>query len=272
MRTLKNFHYQIYGQQGAKKLVFLHGLMGAGANWRRIVKPFEDDFEILCFDQRGHGRSFQPISGYTPQDYAEDLHFILEELNWSDPIHLVGHSMGGRNAVMFANEYPERLEKLVIEDIGPEANLSGLERIRGYLEAIPVPFSTKASAKSYLNHEFIEYLGGLNPQTKTLSQYFYTNLTQKDDGTVGWRFSRSGIIESMESARYIDWWEIWKNIEVPTLVVRGERSEELTPEELNSIAEMGENFKTETILSSGHWVHFEQPDRFIQVLKDFFDK
>ena len=246
MRTLKNFHYQIYGTIGAKKLVFLHGLMGAGANWRRIVKPFEEDFEILCFDQRGHGRSFQPISGYTPQDYADDLEFILEQLEWSEPIHLVGHSMGGRNAIMFAHEYPEKIEKLVIEDIGPEANLSGLERIRGYLKAIPVPFTSKAEAKRFLSHEFIDYLGGPSAQAQTLSQYFYTNMTQQPDGSVGWRFSLSGVIESMESARYIEWWNIWQNIEIPTLVVRGEKSKELTQDELVAISEMGPHFSTKT--------------------------
>lgn len=272
MRTLKKFHYQVYGNSSQKKLVFLHGLMGAGANWRRIVKAFEQDFHILCFDQRGHGRSFQPTTGYSPQDYAEDLAFILQELGWSDPIHLVGHSMGGRNAVMFAHQYPEKIEKLVIEDIGPEANLKGLERIRGYLDAVPVPFDSKAQAKLYFENEFIDFLGSANPQAKTLSQYFYTNMTIKEDAKVSWRFSSSGVIESMESARHIKWWEIWKSLQSPTLVIRGDRSEELSADELHSISEMGMQFEVKTIESSGHWVHFEQPESFIELLKDFFDK
>ena len=67
---LQNFKYELAGQEGQPKLVFLHGVMGSGANWRKITSLLQDRFQILTFDQRGHGRSFKPKSGYAPEDYA----------------------------------------------------------------------------------------------------------------------------------------------------------------------------------------------------------
>lgn len=119
MGYLENFNYSITGQGNeAPKLVFLHGVMGFGLNWRTITKVFDPYFRCLVYDQRGHGRSFHPESGYAPEDYANDLEQILEELSWNK-ISLVGHSMGGRNALEFAHRFSARVEKLVIEDIGP---------------------------------------------------------------------------------------------------------------------------------------------------------
>src|SRR5512135_2152018 len=101
MSYLDNFSYQVLGNEKGAKVVFLHGLMGSGVNWRKIAQSLEADYQVLIFDQRGHGRSFQPSSGYAPEDYANDLALILEELRW-EKILLVGHSMGGRNALHFA--------------------------------------------------------------------------------------------------------------------------------------------------------------------------
>src|SRR4051812_15656878 len=116
--ALSQFHHQIAGNPAGHKLVFLHGLMGSASNWRKITPAFENDYQILIYDQRGHGRSFKPISGYTPADFAGDLKNIIDELGW-EKIHLVGHSMGGRNALEFAQLFPRRIDHLVIEDITP---------------------------------------------------------------------------------------------------------------------------------------------------------
>ena len=132
MSHLENFHYQVLGASSAPKLVFLHGLLGSGNNWRKITAQFQDRFQILIYDQRGHGRSFQPDTGYAPEDYAQDLTKILDELNWAK-INLVGHSMGGRNALAFSTMNPERLNSLVIEDIGPTSGKDSVDKIERLL-------------------------------------------------------------------------------------------------------------------------------------------
>ena len=89
MDFIDNFNYRITGNPDAPKLVFLHGLMGFSNNWRSIAREFEKQFHILVYDQRGHGRSFRPDTGYGPEDYAEDLKKILDSLAWDKVLSLI---------------------------------------------------------------------------------------------------------------------------------------------------------------------------------------
>lgn len=261
MDFLNQFHYQINGKNsGLPKLVFLHGLMGFGANWRRIVSQLEDSFEILTFDQRGHGRSFKPDSGYAPEDYARDLEKILNELGW-EKIHLVGHSMGGRNALAFASHFPQRVISLVIEDISPESHPGDVERYEKLLNRVPTPFQTKKDAKDFLLNDFGDPI---------LGNYFYSNLVENDTGLVDWRFSKSGILDSVRLGRTVDRWESWRSLQMPTLLVRGENSKDLSAETYEKMLKENPRVKGAVIKDSGHWVHFDQPEAFIEVLREFF--
>ncbi len=234
--------------------------MGFGANWRRIVSSLEEDFQILTYDQRGHGRSFKPDSGYAPSDYAKDLEKILDELGWQK-IHLVGHSMGGRNALSFASMFPQRVISLVIEDISPESNPGDVARYEKLLNRVPTPFQTKKEAKEFLLNDFGD---------PVLGNYFYSNLVEGEDGLVDWRFSKSGILDSVRLGRGANSWEAWRSLQVPTLLIRGENSKDLPSGVYEKM--LSENPKVEGIIikDSGHWVHFDQPDAFIDALGKFF--
>src|SRR5690606_37393571 len=122
-------------------------------NWRKITSALQQEYEILIFDQRGHGRSFHPKDSYQPEDYARDLEQILDELDWKT-ILLVGHSMGGRNALVFASQFPHRVNALVLVDISPEADERAVERIEFLLNLVPVPFESKEKAKVFFEEEF----------------------------------------------------------------------------------------------------------------------
>ena len=269
MTYLENFNIQMTGDKAAtKKLVFLHGLMGSAANWGKITKAFEKDYSILAFDQRGHGKSFQPDSGYSPEDYADDLLQITEYLGWSN-IDLIGHSMGGRNALVYASNHPERVRKLVVEDIGPEKNISGLNSIKVLLESVPVPFPDKAMAKAFFVNDFLE-IHKNNPMAKTLSQYFYTNIADID-GQANWRFSLKGIFESLKEGHENDYTEITKNLVTNTLYIRGENSKEFSKDSFEKTLQLNNKITGVEIAKSGHWVHFDQPEEFIKQLKNFLD-
>lgn len=267
MSVLDSFHYQLSGPETAPKLVFLHGLMGSAANWRKITQAFEQERQILTYDQRGHGRSFKPLSGYAPEDYAEDLLQILAELGW-EKIQLVGHSMGGRNALSFANKYPEKVSHLVIEDIGPEASREAVERIKKLIALVPTPFANKQKAKEFLLHDFVQKIS-YNAHAKTLAQYFYTNIEEKPDGTADWRFYKPGILESMHLGRQEDRWDLVKNLKMPTLWLRGANTEELPKEIYGRILLENPLIKGIEIPQAGHWVHFDQPEAFVKALKEF---
>lgn len=262
MKDLSLFNYQVYGNEDHPKLVFLHGLMGFGANWRRIVSDFEPQFHILTYDQRGHGRSFHPESGYAPEDYANDLLNILDQLGW-EKIHLVGHSMGGRNALNFASRFPHRVISLTIEDIGPEGNPSDVQKYQDLLGRVPTPFSNKKEAKEFLLNDFG------NP---VLGNYFYSNLTEKESGDVDWRFSKQGILDSVTFGRAVNRWKEVETLQVPTLLVRGETSTELTVEIYEKMLQTNPKIQGVTIEGAGHWVHFDKPKDFSEALRGFLNQ
>lgn len=258
MSYLENFNYQIIGQS-PKKLVFLHGLMGFGANWRRIMSAFSNQFEILIFDQRGHGKSFKPESGHAPEDYANDLLKILDELKW-EKVNLIGHSMGGRNAINFAFRFSRRVEKLVVVDITPNGNPGDSEYYHKLLARIPTPFKNKKIAKEFLLNEFDDpVLGG----------YFYANLKENEQGEAVWRFSKEGILESVTSVRSKNRWHEWEGIDVPILLIRGGNSKDLSEKQFDEMLQKNRRARGVTIEGAGHWVHSDKPNEFIEVLNNY---
>lgn len=265
MGYLNNFNHVFLGK-GAKKLVFLHGLMGYGLNWRTLAKDFEADFEILLFDQRGHGKSFQPSSGYAPEDYADDLKKILGELGWQK-IFLVGHSMGGRNALNFAYRFPEYVDRLVIEDIGPESDPAGEKSIRDLIELVPVPFQKKEEARDFFQKDFAKlYKGAEN--ARMIGLFLYSNL-EGEAGNINWRFSLPGILESVRLGRVSDRWHEVKALTMPTLVIRGEKSKDLSQKNYEQIIECNPNIQGVVIPGAGHWAHADKPKEVAQALKEF---
>ena len=271
MSYLSNFHYQLTGPaDGASvpKLVFLHGVMGYAANWRRIAKAFEDRFQVLVYDQRGHGRSFHPATGYGPEDYAGDLGRIVDELGW-DEIHLVGHSMGGRAAYHFAFQFPERVTRLVIEDIGPSMEPLAANQILKILDSVPVPFADKRTAKAWFDTTFMEIFKD-NRQKEGLAAYLYANLIENERKEAVWRFSEIGVRESVLQGRANDRWSEVTGLRMPTLLVRGELSKDLSREAFIEVQRANPRIEGVEIPGAGHWVHSDQPDLFISALAKFF--
>lgn len=268
MNYIENFHHQILGNVNSpRKLVFLHGLMGFGVNWMRITQAFTSSHHILIYDQRGHGRSFQPAVGYAPSDYAEDLRRICEELDW-DKIELVGHSMGGRNALEFAHTYPQKVEKLVIEDIGPSMSHHGSDFITGLLNTIPVPFQSKAAAKKYFDEDFMKkYAATTNP--KGLAMFLSANLQEAGDHSMSWRFYVPGIRESLEQGRAQERWNEIEELSMPTLWIHGEKSQDLTRPVFEEILRRNPLIQGAEIKKAGHWVHSDQPAEFVSTLLGF---
>jgi len=270
MSKLQNFNYQILGKESGPKLIFLHGLMGNLANWRKITSKFVDRYHIFIFDQRGHGRSFHPQGEYSPETYAEDLKDLVDELGWSE-FSLVGHSMGGRNAINFSSRWPERVKKLVIEDIAPVFSSKAVDRIKRLLNLVPTPFESRAKARHFFQKEFAQLIKE-EPQPEILSQYFYTNIVENSQGQANWRFSRQGVIASVEAGRALSRWDEVESLEVPALLIKGENSEELNNENFDKMLRCNSHIRGVVIKGAGHWVHNDNPQEFCRVIKEFFEK
>lgn len=270
--TLDKFHISLTGDATKPKLVFLHGLMGFALNWRRIAKAFESDYQVLTYDQRGHGRTRQrPATGYAPDDYAQDLNDILEALGW-DRVTLVGHSMGGRASYSFAAHHPHKVTRLVIEDIGPKSyeTGTGVTLTERMLDAVPVPFASKREARAWFDTEFPR-LFAKERRKEQLAEYLYANLTENEQGQAVWRFYEPGIRESVAQGRSYERWDDIEALTMPTLVMRGEYSGDLPRPVFEKMLAVNPHIQGVEILGSGHWIHSDRPDVFIEVLRRFFN-
>lgn len=248
---------------GAIPLVFLHGLMGFSANWGKIWPQFQHERPVLVLDQRGHGRSEKPNTGYSPTDYAQDLHSLIQYLGW-EKCHIVGHSMGGRVALRFASLYPENTVSLSLEDSGTEKNNSRIDWIRSLLASVPTPFKDKEEARHFFAQHFDN-----DPMT---GGFLHANLETKTDGSINWRFHVPGMIETIEKGRATDAGAELSALKVPVLLVRGSRSKEFPREEAERMAGAGRDITLVEIEGAGHFVHAEKPKEFSATLSEFLKR
>lgn len=255
-------HHRVIPPSGAQNkppLVLLHGLMGFAANWGKVWPQFTDR-PVLVLDQRGHGRSAKPATGYDPSSYARDLAALLDHLSWPR-CHIVGHSMGGRVALRFCALFPDHALSLCMEDSGAETNPSRIDWIRGLLDSVPTPFASRESAKTHFARSFLE-----DPLT---GSFLHANLEAKPDGTFDWRFHAPGMIETVEQGRATDAVAEFRHLALPVLVIRGSRSREFPEAEAERMLAARPATRLVTIEGAGHFVHAEKPAEFSAALADF---
>lgn len=269
---LSNFHYSVLGTNEKNRIVFIHGLMAFAANWRKIASRLENDFQCLIYDQRGHGRSFKPTMGYSLEIFAEDLNKITDELGW-DHFHLVGHSMGGRCAMVFANRYSHKVRTLTIEDMGPEADSNAVDYYKQMLDQVPVPFNTRADISNYFEQDFAKNFKSKEP-ISVLTSFLQANLEEKtigpNIGKYDWKFSKNAIYEIVEQANKMDRWIEVSNFKMPVLLIRGLYSHVLKQQTFEKMLAINPNIKGIEISGAGHWVHYEKHDEFVKFLRDFY--
>lgn len=250
----------------------MHGLMAFAANWRKIASRLENDYQCLIYDQRGHGRSFKPESGYSPEIFADDLDKITTELGW-DYFHLVGHSMGGRNVMVFANKYPHKVRTLTIEDMGPDKDEKAVLYYKEMLDQIPTPFHSKDEIRKYFSENFEKNFKSKEP-IHILSTFLQANIEEKkgNDGSFlyDWRFSKNAVYEIVHEGHQKDRWLEVASFKMPVLLVRGQTSHVFKAETFDKMLAVNSNIKGVEVQNTGHWIHFEKFEEFVQLLRDFF--
>jgi pimeloyl-ACP methyl ester carboxylesterase len=264
MNLNKKLHYQIIGSDSPSKMVFLHGILGRGRNWQAIAKALASGRQCLLVDQRGHGQSFHPPTGYLVEDYAQDLADLVRHLGWTQPLDLVGHSMGGRVALVYTHLHPELVNRLAIVDIGPTSDWTSMQAILEKIDFVPTPFHDRAEARHFMETEFLAQFS--NPM---VMEFFYSNLHETSHG-YDWVFYEPGVRQSLESARHRDYWEEFKSLQCPTLLLRGELSADLPQADFERVLQQNPRVDGVVVPGAGHWVHAEKPRETLELLANFF--
>ncbi len=247
-------HYRELGE--GRPLVILHGLFGYSDNWQTHARKLSEYFRVILVDQRNHGHS--PWSDEFSYDLmADDLQELLDALQL-DEVLLLGHSMGGKTAMRFTEKYEDRVEKLIVVDIGIKKYPSHHDEILEGLNTIdPAKLENRTEADEQLE-KFVSSYG--------VRQFLLKNLYWKEKGKLAWRMNIPAIENSMDEilAPLSE-----KEMFVPTLFIRGAQSNYILDEDIPKLEAKFVDFQLKTVENAGHWVHAEAPEEFIEMVLEF---
>ncbi len=251
-------HFERQGEGPA--LLIIHGLFGSARNWRSLARRYAARFDVIAVDLRNHGESFHARQMDYPT-LARDLLDLIDALS-IERAHLLGHSMGGKAAMMFAHLWPERLDRLLVADIAPVAydhSYDGLIEPAMHLDLTRITSRRDADQR-------------LKPAIPddAVRLFLLQSLVHDERGwrwQINWPAIRDNIRHITGFPPIDDWC-----IERPALFVRGGFSSYLKDEYWPLIEAHFPRAQLETIVRAGHWLHAEQPDAFFRISSDFLLK
>ena len=242
------------GPPGAPVLVILHGLLGSSRNWGLVTKALEGKVTVHALDLPNHGQS----------PHLEELSFgsmadaVLEWIDSSglSKVHLLGHSLGGKVAMCFADKHPERLESLIVADIAPKDYEPHSQDILEAMHALDLDgVSSRREAEEALTEAIPEL---------AMRKFVLTNLVRSPDG-FQWQVNLESILRALP--------DISSNpmkgktgYSGRTLILKGDTSNYILPEDEDLFQQYFPNSSLQTIPNSGHNVHFDNLPAFTELL------
>lgn len=285
--TLNHLKHQVYtwGSPDKPLLFFIHGWMDTGASFDFVGSYLEKNFYCVAPDLRGFGlsdHSSNPL-GYFFYEYLPDLHQLFEKFSPKLPVKIIGHSMGGNLASIYAGTFPDRVEALInleglgIRDMSPD---QGPERLRDWINNLD-PYAKRFRIYPDLN-SIAQRLQKTNPRLESKRALFLAqHISQKvEDGFQiaadpkhKWINPYLFRLDQLQA--------FWKKITAKCLLIWGDETEMgrwMNPEKEDVQAEIQKRLacfpdssKHVQMTNCGHMIHHEQPEELAKLILDFLD-
>jgi len=265
------FHYQEWGDSRSRHaIVMLHGFAQTSAAWEETAVDLAREYRVIAIDQRGHGNSQRASDrDYTRATQVEDLVAIVEALGLRS-VTLVGHAMGGANAICYAAEHPDVVSALVVIEAAPEVLRSGIETLRRVLLTSPAEFATLDEV-SEVFREYYPYA-----TTEQLDRRARAVATVTPDGAYTWDFDpvfRDSTARPPEpdpgQRRLVDLWDCVDRVQCPTMIIRGAETDMLTSEAVQRLHRRIAGSRVSLIEEAGHAVPTDQPAALALTIREF---
>ena len=224
----------LYPEATEQTIMFVHGYAGVLESWEHQINHFARNFRVVAPDMRGHGQSDAPYTDYTMTEIVSDLQAIVEDLQLPEKFVMVAHSFGGSIAVEYANAYPERLEKLVLIATAGEYPL-------------PKIASLVARVPTRLVRPFWEYRTRYDAEIHVMKRLAANNMLQ-------WQG-----------------WSLMRNINVPTMVITGERDNYFPREVYEDVGKVIPNAEIYDVGTAKHKVQLERHRAVIRAIERFIE-
>jgi pimeloyl-ACP methyl ester carboxylesterase len=256
-------HYLDWGNPDKPKMLLLHGGAQSAHSWDFFSLAMRDHFHIVALDQRGHGDSDWSDAGdYDTSFHVADIQSFTDTIGY-DRFVLVGLSMGGRNAYSFAAEHPDKVERLIVVDVGPDVKAEGQAYIREFLEG----------TETFESFDWlVERVKRFNPRRpeNQIRGSLLNNLKQLEDGTWTWKHDRRrGIRRDRGGEMNESAWAALAAVQAPTLVVRGAESYILSEQTASKMLATVANSQLVEVPNAGHLVQGDNPVGFERVVREF---
>jgi esterase len=250
-------NFKEYGA-GEQNLVILHGFLGSLDNWHTLATEWaKAGLHVYTLDLRNHGKS-PHTDEHTIQLMVDDLNDFMFQHHIPEAI-IMGHSMGGKVAMLFALQYPTLCRKLIVADMAPREYKPGHDDVFDAIFQVSLEtISTRKEAEEAMK----PYLGDFGTR-----QFVLKNLERTEDGTYRWKFNLKTLFQ--------DYNEIIKAIRInttydgPSLFVKGEVSGYIKDSDREEIKKLFTQARVEEIAGAGHWVHADKPKEFYDSILNF---
>ncbi len=259
-------HYLEWGPEAATPWLLLHGFTGTARQWQPLADAFGHRYRLIALDQRGHGLSgWADASAYSTDDHVADITALVEWLGLRRLL-LAGHSMGGRNALLYTACHPERVARLVVVDSRPGPDRASSRALEAMVDALPHSVPSLKDAVGAVRSHFPR----LSPaMARHLARYRWKKLANgvlvpHHDPALEEAARRGGFAPE-------DLTPLLGQIACPTLVVRGKESDILSRRGAQLLARSVSGARLVEIAGAGHLVPWEQPEAFHRALASFVE-
>ncbi|HEX8235738.1 MAG TPA: alpha/beta fold hydrolase [Abditibacteriaceae bacterium] len=251
-------HYENFGT--GHPLIVLHGLFGSLVNWKPLSREWSEFFHVFAVDQRNHGRS-PHSSTFNYAAMAADLNAFMQAHGLIST-YLLGHSLGGKTAMQFALTYPEMVDKLVVVDMSPQASRPRHHSILAALQGLDL---AAARSRRELDAQLAQHIFD-----REARQFLLMNITSDESGQLRWRMNLDALAQSYDEVnKAVDSQDTY---EKPALFIRGEKSDYIPDEDLDTIKTLFPLSRVVTVTGAGHWLHAEAPQEFSRLVLDFLNE
>jgi esterase len=250
-------HYRSYGNPDNPTLFILHGIFGMLDNWHYAAGILSEQYHVVSFDARNHGKSFHdPAMSF--ESMSADLYRLMAHLEL-EKADIMGHSMGGKTVMHFAMQHPDRIRKLLVVDIAPKAYRPGHIPYFDAFEQIPFDrIETRKEADEAFRHYAPD---------PAVRQFLLKNLEPLAAGGYKTKFNLAALKKSYP--QIIGALQLDNVFSGPAMFIYGKRSGYVRAEDQIEILQHFPAATFKGIPDAGHWVHADQPALFLEAVQAF---
>lgn len=248
-------NFKKYGN--GEHLIILHGLFGSLDNWQSLAKQWAEIFSVFIIDLRNHGKS-PHVDEHNYDAIADDIAAFMQQQQL-EKANFLGHSMGGKAVMQFSITYTEKVIKQIVLDIAPKQYGRGHDDIFNALFHINLnTLQSRNEADNLLKEKIQDF---------STRQFILKNLERSPNGEYEWKFNLDILYRDYD--RICEAIKTKRPINVPTLIIKGEKSRYITEEDEQVIKTMFPQSTIASVINAGHWVHADNPGELFTLVNRF---